>query len=190
MPRVTKKALEENIEQLKRIKDYNLKEISRLNAEIEDMKNKENVVSKVEFLSLVKDLKRQELMTSEYKRLYDDLREKYTKEREALLNTINDLKEALNSSEIKLNERGAGRKAYSNKEIIEKIYDLYLNGSSLQNVANELNRSGIKTKRGKEWAKSSVRFILLNPKNVSSGFISEDIFNRTVKLLNDNKKVK
>lgn len=67
---------------------------------------------------------------------------------------------------------------------------MYLDGSSLQEVANELNRSQIKTARGKEWSKSSIRFILLNSKNVSSGLIDESIFNSAVRLLNDNKKAK
>ncbi len=100
------------------------------------------------------------------------------------------LQEQLDSTEIKVNERGARRKAYSNKEVIEKIYNLYLDGSSLQGIADELNRLGIKTTRGKDWSKSSIRFILLNPKNVANGFIGEDIYNRTVKLLNENKKRK
>ena len=46
----------------------------------------------------------------------------------------------------------------------------------------------IKTNRNKEWSKSSIRFILLNSKNVTNGFIEEDIFDSEVKLLNDNKK--
>lgn len=107
-----------------------------------------------------------------------------------LLDRVEELQEELRCAEIKkLNERNAGRKAYSNEKVIQKIYNPYLEGCSLQDVANELNRSGIKTKRSKEWAKSSVRFILLNTKNVSNGFIDEDIFSRTVKLLNDNKKI-
>lgn len=34
-------------------------------------------------------------------------------------------------------------------------------------------------------SKNSVRFILLNHKNINNNFIDEDLFNGTVKLLND-----
>ena len=70
------------------------------------------------------------------------------------------------NEEDKTNVRNAGRKAYSNDKVIKMIYNLYLNGKSLQLIADELNRSEIKTNRGKDWSKSSVRFILLNPRYI------------------------
>ncbi|MCY6355390.1 recombinase family protein [Clostridium sp. ZS2-4] len=190
MARVTKKMLEDKIEQLEKINDYNMQEISKLNSEIDSLRDKENIVSREEFDFLLKQLEDQKHMTCEYKKLYDNLRDRYRKERDELVKTIKSLQEQIDSTEIKLNERGAGRKAYSNKQVIENIYNLYLDGSSLQGIADELNWLGSKTKRGKDWSKSSIRFILLNPKNVANGFIDEDTFNCTVKLLNENKKRK
>ena len=127
-------------------------------------------------------------MTNKYKELYENLKNKYGKQREDYITEIKNLQEQINSSEIKLNERNAGRKSYSNKEVIEKIYGFYLEGKSLQGITNELNRLEIKTNRNKEWSKSSIRFILLNAKNVSNGIIEKDVFNRAVEILNDNKK--
>jgi len=130
-------------------------------------------------------------MISEYKKLFTDSQKrlsKVRKEKDKMIAKIKNLEAQLNNINTKVNERGAGRKAYSNKKVIEKIYNLYLSGSSLKKVANELNSSEIKTKRGGEWSKSSIRFILLNTKNVSNGFVTKEIYNRAVKLLNQNKK--
>jgi hypothetical protein len=104
-----------------------------------------------------------------------------------LLSEIGNLKQLI-SSETKLNDRKAGRKAYSNKHVIEKIYSLYLSGKSLQGIADELKRLEIKTNRGRDWSKSSIRFILMNHVNADSGIVKEEVYNRAVKLLNDNKK--
>lgn len=87
-----------------------------------------------------------------------------------------------------MNKRNAGRKAYSNKQVIEKIYNLYLFGRSLQGIADELKRSEIKTNRGKDWSKSSIRFILINHGNVANEIVKEEDFDRAVKLLNDKRK--
>lgn len=188
MARITIKALQEELEQLKSINKYQFNDINRLNIEIDQFKNKLNIVSKEEFSSLVKQLENQKLRTSEYKKLYENLKVQYKTERSKYLNEIESLEQQLSSSEMKLNERNAGRKAYSNKEVIEMIYNYYIAGKSLQGIADELNRSGIKTNRNKDWSKSSIRFILLNYKNVTNGFIEEDKFKRSVKLLNVNKK--
>lgn len=105
-----------------------------------------------------------------------------------IMQEVDEETQQLDSSEIKLNVKSVGRKAYANKEVIAKIYELYLKGTSLQKIANELNRLEIKNNRGKDWSKSSIRYILLNDKNITSAFIDKDTFNRTVKLMNDNKK--
>jgi hypothetical protein len=68
------------------------------------------------------------------------------------------------------------------------LYELYIQGNSLKEIADILNGSEIKTKRGGNWSKSSVRFILLNHKNVENEFIYEDTYNNTIKLLSDRKK--
>jgi len=55
-------------------------------------------------------------------------------------------------------------------------------------VVYKLNRLKIKTNRGKQWSKSTIRFILLSFNNVLHQLIEENSFKRAVKLLNDNKK--
>ena len=178
MPRVTIKSLEQKIEDLKFISEYQSNEINKLNTEIDTLKDSKNVVSVEEYNFLLKQLEVQKQSTAEYKKLYEDLKEKYSK------------KCYIDSSEIKLNARNAGRKMYSNKEVIEKIYKFYVEGKSLREIANELNSTGIKTNRNKDWSKSSIRFILLNSKNVTNEFIDKSMFERTVKLLNDKKRPK
>jgi seryl-tRNA synthetase len=116
------------------------------------------------------------------------IKDEYKEEKEKLLSEIEELKQQLESSEIKLNARNAGRKAYSNNQVIEKIYSLYLSGVSLQGIADELKRSEIKTNRGKDWSKSSIRFILMNHANVDNKIVTEEDFNRAVKLMNDKRK--
>ncbi|NMM64511.1 hypothetical protein HBE96_18015 [Clostridium sp. P21] len=188
MPRVTIKQLQEQINSLKSINDFQSSEINKLNKEINELRDKEKVVSIDEYNFLAKEFENQNMLTTEYRKMYENLKDKYSKERDKLIDKIKALQEQVDSSQIKLNERNAGRKAYSNKEVIKKIYELYLEGKSLQGIVDELNRLEIKTNRNKDWSKSSIRFILLNEKNVLNGFITEDIFNRTIKLLNDNKK--
>ncbi|MGO5075968.1 recombinase family protein [Clostridium sporogenes] len=188
MPRVTIKSLQEELEQLKSINKYQSDEINKLRVTIEDIKKEKDVVSKEEYDNLVKQFEPQRLMVTEYKRLYEDLRVQYNTERSKYISEIESLEKQVKGSETKLNERNAGRKAYSNKEVIEMIYNFYIDGKSLQRIADELNRSGIRTNRNKDWSKSSIRFILLNSKNVTNGFIEEDKFKRSVELLNDNKK--
>lgn len=168
MPRVTLKSLQEKIKELELINECQSNEIDKLNTEIDTLRDNKNVISVDEYNLLLKQLEVQKQNTAEYKKLYERLKNKYNKKGH--------------------NVRNAGRKAYSNRDTIKKIYNLYIEDKSLQQVANELNRTGIKTNRGKEWSKSSIRFILLNFKNVTNGFIKEDIFNGAVKLLNDNKK--
>lgn len=49
MVRVTKKILQEKREQLEKINDYNIKEISKLSVKIGNLRDKENIVSREEF---------------------------------------------------------------------------------------------------------------------------------------------
>jgi hypothetical protein len=149
----------------------------------------ENVILKNDYDSLLEKLEIQEHKIAECKKINDKLTKKHNSQNKMLLTKIDELEKRLERIEIKkLNERKAGRKAYSNKETIQMIYTLYLDGKSLQGIVDELKRSEIKTKSGKDWSKSSVRFILINDNNVSNCFVDEDTFNRTVKLLNYNKK--
>lgn len=190
MSRVTKKMLEEEIEQLRKINDYNMSVITELNTQINNIEVEKEIVSKQEFQVLLEKFNNQKKLTEGYKQMLDDLKKNHKKERNVLIDKINTLQEQVDNKELKLNVRGAGRKAYSNKNVIEKIYNLYLDNNSLQDVANELNRLEIKTARGKAWSKSSIRFILLNHKNVLNELIDEDTFYRTQRLLHDNKKTK
>ncbi|MCH4201092.1 recombinase family protein, partial [Clostridium tyrobutyricum] len=59
---------------------------------------------------------------------------------------------------------------------VKTIYKSYSEGKSLQNIADALNKANIKTKKGGSWAKSSIRFILLNNIYVEKGIINKDAF--------------
>lgn len=74
----------------------------------------------------MKEFENQKLLTTEYRKMYENLKDKYSKEHNELIDKIKELQEKIDSSEIKLNERNAGGKAYSNKEFIEMIYNFYL----------------------------------------------------------------
>lgn len=104
-----------------------------------------------------------------------------------LNDTINKMKthDFLRELELKNNhnERGAGRKPFSNIEVVKEIYRLYSNGDILQNIADKLNRRNIKTARGGSWSKSSVRFILLNYEYVKKGVIDETTFHDVSSLM-------
>ena len=75
------------------------------------------------------------------------------------------------------NERKAGRKQYQNREAVRHIFLMYANGTSLQQIADNLNSEKVKTKAGGTWAKSSVHFILNNESYVKMGVLSEKEYN-------------
>lgn len=183
MSRVTIKSLEEQISTLKAIIEYNSTDISELNKEIKDLRNSNNMVSRSEFDNLLKRLEQQKLVISNYEKLNENLKTKNQIQK----TEIKKLQEQPSCSVTKLNDRNAGRKAFSNIEVIQMIYNLYLCGKSLQGITDELNHLSIRTSRDKEWSKSSIRYILLNPKNISNGFIDVVTFERAVELLNDNR---
>ena len=56
------------------------------------------------------------------------------------------------------NERGAGRKPFSDFEIVKRIFDYYINGYSTNKISDIL-----KKEMGGNWSKASIRVILLNP---------------------------
>ena len=60
-------------------------------------------------------------------------------------------------------ERGRLYLVKQDAELIKKIYDLYLECSSLRRVTHELNKRGIETPENKTWAATSIRRILTNP---------------------------
>ncbi len=47
--------------------------------------------------------------------------------------------------------------------VVEKIYNGYLEGSSLMDIARRLNGEGISTKKGRAWEKATVQNVLTNP---------------------------
>lgn len=81
----------------------------------------------------------------------------------------------------------AGQKPLNDKEIITKIISMYLNGNSLLKIANEMTAKGYKTKRGGNWHKSTVKFILQNEQYVHMGYVNEEEFQLVQKKLKENR---
>ena len=77
----------------------------------------------------------------------------------------------------KHNEREAGRKHFNDKDTIRRIFRLYAQGKSFQQIADKLNGDKVPTKAGGTWAKSSVRFIFNNISYVETGVLSEKEYN-------------
>lgn len=50
--------------------------------------------------------------------------------------------------------------------VVRRMFEMYAEGSSFNQIARTLNTEGIVTRRGKEWTAPSVRCILTNPKYV------------------------
>ena len=48
-------------------------------------------------------------------------------------------------------------------DTVKRIYEMYLNGSSLGDIASWLEKEGVKTKKGGRWDKKTVARILSNP---------------------------
>lgn len=51
-------------------------------------------------------------------------------------------------------------------EIVKRIFNLYLDGYSVDKIASYLNENGVKSKTGTEWKKATVQGILINEKYV------------------------
>ena len=51
----------------------------------------------------------------------------------------------------------------SEKIIVNKIYDLYIEGLSYNSIAKKFNMENVPTKRGGKWASSTIKSILINP---------------------------
>jgi hypothetical protein len=80
------------------------------------------------------------------------------------------------------NERGAGRKPYSDFEIVKQIYDYYINGYSTNKIADILNSDSDYT-----WNKSTIRVILLNPFYIGK-CIDKTTFDRVKELMKSKPK--
>lgn len=49
------------------------------------------------------------------------------------------------------------------KEIVKRVYDMYLNGTSMMKIAKVFNVEKVSTKRGGTWSQSTIKSILTNP---------------------------
>ena len=76
-----------------------------------------------------------------------------------------------------LNKKGRTEKGLkineSEAEIVKLIFDLYKSGKGYKAIANEVNHSGYRSKKGNQFAISTIREILLNP--VYHGFIRYNV---------------
>lgn len=115
---------------------------------------------------------------------------------DAIKEDIYEREKKLSEALIKLDEenivlksrKNAGQKPFDNKEIIIKVFEDFLKGESLFQIANYLNNNGVKTKRGGNWYRCTVKTILSNHQYVEMKFISEDTF-KSVQVI-FNKKLK
>lgn len=172
MARKTIKSLENELNATLNLNKRYVEDIAKLRQEIENIKADKDVIALVEYNQLMSQLDYQKtknkILTNDIKRAdkkYKDLLDKTKKK----------------------NARGAGRKMFQDKMIIKRIYDLYLEGKSLRNIADILNDDSTEIKK---WSKSTVRFILLNKKNIELKFIDEDTYNTISELFDERRKNK
>lgn len=187
MARVTIKEMQERLKKAQKIIEMQIDEISRLNKELDNTRNNEGVVSSAEFKIVITEL-------DTNKKLYRVLEEQKNKEIDQLKAKVDLLNaELLNKNESTVikaehNSRGAGRKEFQDYDTVKKIYKSYSEGKSLQNIADALNEANIKTKKGGSWAKSSVRFILMNSVYVEKDIIDKEMFSRITERMKSPKK--
>lgn len=81
----------------------------------------------------------------------------------------------------------AGQRAFDNEEIVSRVFNDYLESKSLSQIAEQLNNSGVQTKRGGMWHKSTVKYMLQNKEYIEKGYISEDTFNDVQIMLEKNR---
>lgn len=81
-----------------------------------------------------------------------------------------------------------GQRTFDNKDIVHKVFESYLKGYSLAEIANHLNSCRIKTKRGgSTWYKSTIRYMLQNREYVDINYITNDVFNQVQYKLMSNR---
>jgi phage shock protein A len=174
--KATIKELEEKLKNSQRLIELQKDDISRLHKELEDTRNNLGVVSSLEFKSVITEL-------DTNKKLYKLLEQNKDREIELLRKEMDSLKQTSTEIKTERNSRGAGRKEFQDYRTVKNIFKSYTNGESLQSIANKLNESDIKTKAGGKWAKSSVRFILLNHSYVEKEVIDEKTFELITELM-------
>lgn len=85
--------------------------------------------------------------------------------------------------------------------IVQKIFEMYANGNTMATIIRYLNEKNIKTSRGNEFNKNSIRKILLNRKYIGyyaydnketkggiPSIIDDELFIKVGKKLQDNKQ--
>lgn len=102
-----------------------------------------------------------------------------TKENKELKSRIKELEQQ------QLNIKKVGRKPFDNKEVITNMFKLYVEGYSMQDIADKFNSTGIKTRLGREWSKSSISWIMR--KESTKEFIDKDMYNKVKRLMEENK---
>lgn len=55
----------------------------------------------------------------------------------------------------------------SESEIVRRIFKMYVDGKGYKAIANQLNKEGIKTKKGNDFSTIAIREILMNPVYIS-----------------------
>ncbi len=77
-------------------------------------------------------------------------------------------------------------------EIVQYIYNSYLNGKGLYSICNTLNKMGIKPRRSSEWGKSTITHILTNPVYIGKiryndkATLKKAVNGKIVRIKNDN----
>ena len=80
-------------------------------------------------------------------------------------------------------------------EIVQFIFNSYINGVGIKTICNNLTRMGIKPKRSSEWGKSSITHILTNPvyigkiRYVDKATIKKVVNGKIVRAKNDNPEI-
>ena len=75
----------------------------------------------------------------------------------------------------------SGRKPFSNEETIKKMFSLYMDGYSLQEISRELDKLNLKTTRGKSWSKSSISLIM--KKESTKDLVGPEMYNEVIKRM-------
>lgn len=80
---------------------------------------------------------------------------------------------------IKVNS--SGRKPFNNTETIKKMFSLYMDGYSLQEISRELDKLNLKTSRGKSWSKSSISLIM--KKESTKDLVGSEMYNEVIERM-------
>lgn len=103
-----------------------------------------------------------------------------------LLEENKKLKEKLKELEIKnTKNKCIGRKPFNDEEVIKEMFNLYLDGLSLQQIVNQFNSAAILTARGKKWSKSSISWIM--HKEINENIVGKETYNKVINQMKNNK---